>query len=439
MKNFSSYPECLEYLYGLQRFGIKFGFNNINYLLDKLGSPHNKFKSIHVAGTNGKGSTTTILGAILKAAGYKVGIYTSPHLVDYCERIIVDGKPIPQKKIVELTNQIINIIQDMPNADKTHPTYFEVTTAQAFQYFAESEVDFAIVEVGMGGRLDATNVINPLLSIITSIGLEHTEILGDTLYKIAGEKAGIIKHGIPVVTGVSDSESLEPIINKSAEKQSDIYILNKNFSYKIKSLELKGSSFDYFGIENNFNNLFVSLSGEHQIHNTALALAGIEILKKHKNISVDENIIRKGLNSVYWPGRLEIISESPYILLDGAHNPDGALTLKKNINKFFHNKKIYFIIGILKDKNREKILETLCPLAHEIILTTISYERASSPEELYEIAKKYSKNITLIPTVESSITYAKSRASKDDIICISGSLYILGEAIGILKQTKSAL
>ncbi len=438
MKEFNNYTECIDYLYSLQRFGIKFGLNNISILLNALDSPHNKFRSIHIAGTNGKGSVATILGSILKSYGHKVGIYTSPHLVDYCERITVNGITISHEKIIELTNEIVNIIQNTPDFKNAHPTYFEVTTAQAFKYFAEEKVDFAIIEVGMGGRLDATNVITPLLSIITSIGLEHTDILGDTIPKIAREKAGIIKQNIPVITGAS-SEALETINQIAQEKQAPLYVSGKNFHSEIKSIDIKGNCFNYYGINNTWKDLFVSLAGEHQINNACLSLAGIEILNQLKIISIEKENIYNGLKSAYWPGRMEVISSDPIILLDGAHNPDGARTLRYSLEKFFPNKRIYLIIGILKDKDREKILELLCPIAYEVILTTIAYERASDPGELYKIAIKYNKNIKIILNINESINHAKTLASRNDLICIAGSLYVIGEAISILRKNKSAL
>ncbi|MBI4650801.1 bifunctional folylpolyglutamate synthase/dihydrofolate synthase [Candidatus Desantisbacteria bacterium] len=434
MKKIHTYTECLDYLFGLQRFGIKFGLKNISYLLQVLDNPHHKFKSIHIAGTNGKGSTTAILGSILKAGGYKTGIYTSPHLVDFSERIGVDGIRIPQNKIIDLTNQLIDVIRQMPDIDKGHPTYFEITTALAFQYFAEKNIDIAVVEVGMGGRLDATNVIMPELSIITTIGLEHTEILGNSLSLIAREKAGIIKPYVPVITGVQNSEALDVIRQISQENNSQLFILDKNFSFKINTMDITGNTFDYYGISKSLNNLFIPLAGEHQIYNAVLAISGIEVLRMNKQIYLDDDKVYVGLKAARWAGRLEVVAKEPLILLDGAHNPDCAGVLRKSILKFFPGKHIYFIIGILNDKDRESILKLLCPLAYETILTTIQNDRASPPEELYTLAKKYCNNIKIIPTIAGSIEYARSCAALDDVICITGSLYVLGEALKELKD-----
>ncbi|MBI5208054.1 MAG: bifunctional folylpolyglutamate synthase/dihydrofolate synthase, partial [Candidatus Firestonebacteria bacterium] len=345
-----------------------------------------------------------------------------------------DGVKIKEEKVIELTNHIIDIIDKMPDKDETHPTYFEITTAIAFQYFSLQKLDFALIEVGMGGRLDATNVITPELCIITSIGLEHTDILGDTYSKIAMEKAGIIKPSIPVVTGVSVKEAQDVIINICKEKNAELFIYNRDFSSKINSLTIERSDFDYNGVNKHWKNLSISMIGEHQIFNSSLAICSIELLAQAKLIDLNDECIYKGLLNAYWTGRMELVSKNPYILLDGAHNPDGAEILNNNLKKYFSDKRIYMIIGIMKDKDKEKILKNLCQSAYEIILTTISYERASNPYELYTIAEKYSNNIKVFPTMTESINYARTKAGQNDLICISGSLFIVGEAISILKR-----
>lgn len=408
-----TYKQTINYLYGFERFGIQFGLERITYLLSLLDNPQDSFKSIHIAGTNGKGSTSSFIASILKEAGFKTGLYTSPHLVDFRERIQINGVLIPRKRLTWIVERLMPLIEETEGALQCAPTYFEVATAIAFEYFKQEKVDFACIEVGMGGRLDATNVINSVVSVITSIGFDHTKELGNTLGKIAYEKAGIIKENGILVCGVTDEEPLDVI----------------------KKMCLKNNARMYLG---NLSNYDISLLGEHQIRNASLAVAVCEILEKSPCVPLFQRgikgdlCIRNGLKNARWPGRFEVLRRRPTIILDGAHNPDGASELFKSLKKYFPNKKINFVFGILKDKDMFGIVKELVPLADKIIVSSPNCDRASSLDELAEIVRKFSKDVETVYPIRSAIKRMVKMVKNDEIICITGSLYTVGEARKIL-------
>jgi len=358
----------IDYLQSLEKFGMNLGLERITHLLEELGNPHLKFKSLHVTGTNGKGSTCAMIASILKEAGYTVGLYTSPHLFDWRERIKINGKDISEKDFEEGIKVVKKIARRVGQ-----PTVFEVLTAVAFWYFAKKKVDYAVIEVGLGGRLDATNIITPLVSVITNIDLEHTAILGKSLAKIAAEKAAIIKPGIPVVT---------------AEKKLEPLRVIKDYAQKKGSLLIKVES----GLKTN-------LFGEHQRINAACAVAAIRLAR----IKVSRKAIAQGLKKVNWPGRFQIASRSPLTILDGAHNPAGIQSLVRTLRSKFPGQKFTFIFGVQKDKDAKTMLKLLKPLAKKIIITTSSHKNAAkivegikaiAPQKALLLAKGENKVIT---------------------------------------------
>jgi len=391
----------VKYLESLEKFGINLGLDRINYLLEQLDNPHLKFKSIHVAGTNGKGSTCAMIASILKEAGYKVGLYTSPHLFKYNERIKINGKDISDKDFQEGLRLIQQIagkpatkrrgFQQPNHLSTQQPTVFEVLTALAFWYFAEKKVDYAVVEVGMGGRLDATNVITPLVSVITNVELEHTAILGNTLAKIAVEKGAIIKPGIPVVTAEKKSEPLRVLTHLAAKNDS-----------RLVAVGVIGEG------------LPSGLAGEYQKLNAACALAAI----KMANIKASKSEILAGLKKVSWPARFQIVTKKPLTIVDGAHNPAGAKVLKETLLEKYPGKKFIFIIGAQEDKDSPAILEELRPLAQEIIITRSSHHQARN-----SIAGK--KAIPLRDAL---------RSTKGEERVIAGSLYLAADALKLLDH-----
>lgn len=451
------YKEAIGYLYSLQKYGIKLGLSNILSLMDILGNPHKSFKSIHVAGTNGKGSTAAMIASILQATGLKVGLYTSPHLVSFTERIRVNGITIPEERVAYLTSTLNSQLSTLStqslsrDRNSISPTFFEFTTAMAFQYFAEEDVDIAVVEVGMGGRLDATNVITPMVSIITNISYDHQEFLGETLAEIAGEKAGIIKDGIPVVMADNLPEVVRIIEGRCKNMGSDLYIYGRDFRAEGSRLQtpmgrrsgsrldtelISGQVFDYYGMKKVFRDLEIPLLGRHQITNASLAIAVSEVISP--DIKIKEEAIRKGLEEVRWEARLEIIAKNPTIVLDGAHNVGAAYALRRTLEEVFlpEHERLFLIIGMMKDKDIRGFLRTLAPLAWEIIVTAVDYERAASPALLAAELDGYNSRVKTIEKVSDALEYVKSKACREDLICITGSLYITGEVKGIGRDVE---
>src|SRR3990172_1592591 len=422
------YQETLSYLFGLQKFGIKFGLSNISRLLELVGNPHKTLKTVHIAGTNGKGSTAATIASIMKEAGYKVGLYTSPHLIDFTERKKISGKEIEEGEVVRLTEYIRSKVQDSEFKDELERiTFFEFTTAMALIYFKEKEVDMAVMETGMGGRLDATNVIGLFVYVITNISVEHKEYLGDTIEAVASEKGGIIKDGVHILTGVDQPAAFQVIERICNEKRAPLYRLGRDFSFHRKGF----NNFSYNGINESFDLLTLNLRGGHQFQNASLAVAAVEMLK-NKGFLIPPEALIDGLGKVSWPGRLETISQSPMIILDGAHNPAGAEMLSRAIKEELEFNRLYLVLGIMADKEVEGIISPLAPLAHEIILSRPKYERASNPSDLLPLTRRYNVNCTAFNDLREAIDYAKSRAGNEDLIIISGSLFTVGEARGIL-------
>ncbi len=418
------YNQCLQSMFGLRRFGIKLGLDTILSILKGLDNPQNKFMSVHIAGTNGKGSIASALSSIFNQAGYCVGLYTSPHLVKFNERIRINDVPVSDMDVLHA----FEAVKDVYAGDR-EPTFFEYTTAMAFHEFARAKVDWAIVETGMGGRLDATNVLKPKLCIISNISLEHRQYLGNTIAEITAEKGGIIKQEIPVITGVSQKEAIEVLKNIAEKKEAPLFRLGEHFRVrKIKDRE----TFSYVGINSSWENMKAGLQGNHQIENAALTLAACEVLNCHyTNFNIEH--IKEGLLKTDWPGRMEVVSQTPYILLDGAHNLMAARKLAKFISENFTKNKTTLVIGILDDKPYKAMLKSLLPLCKRVILTKPAISRAMEPEILHKFAKDYAEDIKIIPSVKDAFFYAKESVSSDEAICVAGSLYVVGE----VKQALS--
>jgi len=419
-----SSSEPIEYLYGLERYGIVLGLERILYVLNSMGNPHHDIKAVHIAGTNGKGSTAAFIASVLTEAGYKVGLYTSPHLEEFPERIRIDGKNIPW---TELCSGIELIKEKIPQ--EGFLTFFEFTTILAFWYFHAHDVDIAVIETGMGGRLDATNVIVPLISIITNIFLDHEEFLGDSLEHIAREKGGIIKKGIPLVSGAKQLEIRQIFEKMCEQKNSPIY--RWDLDYKIFE---KGRTFDFIGPNIEIEDITLSLEGRYQRENASSAIMALELLKE-KGFSVEERHIVEGLKNTHWPGRMEIVLRSPLLIMDGAHNPDGAEALVLALKDFSY-RRLFLILGIMKDKNWRSILGKFQGLAHELIVSSPSMERAVPSQMLYDEARKMFRKVSRFDRLYEAIQYALDIAQEDDLICITGSLFTVGEARKILKELR---
>lgn len=411
----TGYRASLEYLYSLEKSGIVLGLDNISWLLGLLGNPEQSFSSIHVGGTNGKGSVVCMLSEILKTAGYRTGMYTSPHLVHFNERIQINDDNIQDEEVVELTDRMRSLAAQ--KEDLHSFSFFDFTTAMAYLYFKEKSVDWAVVEVGLGGRLDSTNAIHPAVSVITNVDMDHMEYLGDNIAQIAAEKAGIIKAGVPVVTGAS-GEALRVIREKAAGK-SKVLVLGQDFSLKKDD----DQCMSYYGLQRNLNGIHVGLRGDHQLGNAAIALCVAELLSQ-SGVSLPPEKIRSALSAAKWPGRLEIAAKNPTVLLDAAHNPHGASTLAAFLQAHFADRRIILVFGVMKDKNWRDMLHLLSPLADKIVLTKPAIERAAPPELLALSVP----GATVAADVKSALSVAKRDAGKEDLIVVTGSLYTIGEA-----------
>lgn len=436
MKN--NYKKAIEYIYNLNKYGIKLGLKNITCLLSLFDNPHLKTRVIHVAGTNGKGSTSAIIHSILQNAGYKVGLYTSPHLVSFQERMVINGEYITPDEVISLLEKLKPAIGKVARTEGCqHPTFFEVITTMAFLYFSEKKVDFAIMEVGLGGRLDATNVSQSLVSVITHIDFDHMDRLGNTLAEIAGEKGAIIKQNTPVVSADQFPDAQDVIKKIAREKKAPLYIYGEEIDATLISSQLKGNYFNYRGINNKIDNLFVPLAGDFQIENTSLAIATAELLHNIGFVITQDDIIR-GVASSKWPGRFEIVREKPLVILDGAHNPNGVEQFIKNLKKLVPDKKIIAVLGIFQDKDYITILKNIIPQVNQVILTMADNPRATPTAVLAEEVKHYIDDESIIETndVETAINKSFQIAREDDVICITGSLYTVGEAKAYFLEEK---
>ena len=411
----TGYPASLQYLYGLEKSGIVLGLDNISWLLGLLENPEQDFSSVHVGGTNGKGSVVSMLTEILKNTGYRTGMYTSPHLVDFTERIRVNGEHIGDQEVVELTDRIRGLASQ--SKDPHQFSFFDFTTAMAFLYFKEKMVDWAVVEVGMGGRLDSTNAIHPTVSIITNVAMDHREYLGENIREIAAEKAGIIKEGVPVVTGAS-GEALQVIKEKAGDK-SRVFVLGQDFSYEKRD----DQCMSYHGLHWELEGVAIGLPGDHQLSNAAIALCAAELLSR-SGTDLPQDAIRAALSAVEWPGRLEMAAQNPPVLLDAAHNPHGAQSLAAFLKTHYADKRIILVFGVMMDKDWKEILNLLSPLASHIILTRPAIERAAPPELLALSVP----GATVAGDVKNALSMARKRAVEGDIIVVTGSLYTVGEA-----------
>ncbi|MDX9715228.1 MAG: folylpolyglutamate synthase/dihydrofolate synthase family protein [Dissulfurispiraceae bacterium] len=427
-----NYNESISFLYGLQKHGIKLGLERIRKILDTLGNPHQQFSSIHIAGTNGKGSTAAACECILRSHGLKTGLFTSPHLISFTERIRINGIEITETDVIRLTSYIR---AETDNICQKHgqPTFFEFVTAMAFCYFAEQGIDWAVVETGMGGRLDATNVLIPAVSVITPVSLDHREFLGSTLKEIASEKAGIIKQGVPVVSALQKKEAADLLLSTAKRAGSEAYFYDVDFSVSNIKTDALGSTFDYTDGDIFINNIHLPLPGRYQTQNSAAAVKAALLALGNNRLSLENTAA--GLNRIKWPGRLEMISDNPAFLLDAAHNPDAANALAEYLKSNYADRSIIFIIGMMADKDITQTIMQLLPLSSKTIFTRPPTERAASAQSLSDAALDLGyENTCTTDTIQAAIDLAYAISAElsvtekpDPLIVATGSFYTIGE------------
>lgn len=448
-----AYREALDYLYSFIDYSLtrnlrnapeKFDLGRMEALLAALGNPHRTYPAVHIAGTKGKGSVAAMTAAALQAAGYRVGLYTSPHLQDFAERICLDGQPIPHGALAEVVNHLKPHVARIPRL-----TTFELTTASAFLYFAWQKVDVAVVEVGLGGRLDATNVLLPEVSVITSISYDHTAILGHTLAAIAREKAGIVKPGVPVVLAPQAPEAREVILRIAEERHAPLIEVGRDYHYAPLARGLDGQTVlvwpeqDREGVEAFIRSggiaewepvrLRIPLLGPHQVVNAATAYAALQVLRG-RGLALDEQALREGMAHTHWPARFEVLQRRPPVVVDGAHNPAAARQVRLTVDEYFPQWPVVLVFGASADKDIPGMLAELLPRAREVILTQSVHPRAADPEHLLEMARPYGKPARVVAAVPEALEEAIRRAAGEAMVLVTGSLFVAAAARAVWRE-----
>ncbi len=426
------YKHAAQYLERLHGTGINLRLDNIIHLLDKLGNPQRGIKCLHVAGTNGKGSVCAMIASILRKEGFRTGLYTSPHMECFRERIQVNNKLISERELASLVAELKSFIEEMEKKPIGEPSFFEAVTALAFLYFSRMRVDYAVIETGLGGRLDATNVINPLVSVITNVSMDHSEYLGRSIEEIAFEKAAIIKENSILVTAADDRRVLDVLLLECRRKNARVVLIPKTSILRLYS-NTQGSEFDYRGIYGIHRSLFIPLLGEHQLINAATAISSIELLRDY-GVRVSGDAIREGLSQVKWPGRLEILGKKPLIVLDGAHNASGFKQLKKSLTELFTYKRLYLVTAISSRKDYGGMISEIASSVDLAVVTRLRDKEYVDPELLAGEFGRYGGGAVKVGDIPDALDYVLSRAEEDDLVCVAGSLYAVAEARRYLRE-----
>ncbi len=431
------YAESLQYLANLTTFGINFGLGRIEELLKRLGNPEKVLRIVHVGGTNGKGSTSVMIARILREAGYKVGVFTSPHMHDYRERMVINGQMIPKENVIQVIKRVRPFLENMVAEGFEHPTEFEVSTALALLYFQEESVDYAVIEVGLGGAIDSTNVVTPLVSVITNVGMDHMDYLGSDVVSIAKVKAGIIKPQSVVVTASEDPDVITVLREQAKAINVPLWLVGEDVHWESKwSGELE-QEFDHVGLHSTYLKLRLRLMGLHQLRNAATAITVCEVLQSEYNVKIPREAFYAGLREVEWVGRLELLSLKPKILLDGAHNVDGARALAQAL-PLYERERLILCLGMLADKEREKVVDMLVPLADELIITRPNSPRAGDWRALGKLAERHGRPVTCLEDPKEAVIFALGRLGEKDMLCVTGSIYMLADARqALIDQLKS--
>jgi len=431
---FQTYEEAVDWINGLVAFGIRPGMERIQQLMERLGHPERRLKFIHVAGTNGKGSTCAFLTKTLLQGGFSVGTYTSPYITKFTNRFQYNGEDIPEETLLALANRLQPLVEEIAQSGLGSPTMFEVSTALAILYYAEvSYPDVVVWETGLGGRLDVTNIVHPIISVITNIGMDHTDVLGDTIEEIATEKAGIIKPGVPVVSTVTQPEAIAILKETVERNRTTLYLAGEQFTYERLRSDEEGQTFHFQGPFRSMD-IDISMQGEHQCANAALSMMTLEVLRQYMAFIVEDDDLRRGFKETFWAGRLELVQSSPRIVLDGAHNPEGAEALAKSLQQIYKYRKLNLMMGMLANKHHDSYLQHILPIVDTLILTEPDFRKKLDAKALGDIVEQvreqYAKRtlqIIIEPNWKNALEELKSRTEAEDLGVVSGTLYLIAD------------
>lgn len=433
--SFQHYEEALNWIIGLVPFGIRPGLERMELMLEKLNHPERRLKFIHVAGTNGKGSTCAFLSKALNKLGYDVGTFTSPYIERFTNRIQYNGQDIPEDELLKLANLLKPVVDEVAQSELGSPTMFEVSTLLAILYFSKVTFpDYVVWETGLGGRLDSTNVVTPVVTVITNVGHDHMDILGSSIEQIAAEKAGIIKNGVPVICTAELPEALDVIKRTAHERKATLYVLGEQFDFKRLSFQENLQTFDFIGPFRSYQNAKISMNGLHQLKNVSAVLMTIEVLRQYYALIVEEDdLLYEALQAVKWPGRLELVSIEPRILLDGAHNPEGAEALALSLKETYEYKKLHFMIGMLSTKYHQGYFRHILPMIDTLIITEPDYAKKEDAHRLADKVRELmtemdlNVDVTVEPNWKTALRMLADRTEQDDMAVVSGTLYLISD------------
>jgi dihydrofolate synthase / folylpolyglutamate synthase len=447
---FQTAEEAMAWITGLTSFGIRPGLERIGKLMERFDHPERRLKFIHVAGTNGKGSVCAYLTSVLRKAGYDVGTFTSPYLTSYSNRLQYNGQDIDDEVLVKLANRLKPVADELAHSEYGSATMFEVTTALALLYYGtEVYPDYVVWETGLGGRLDVTNMVTPVVSVITNVGHDHMDVLGPTLVDITREKAGIIKAGVPVVSAVSQPEAADIIRQTAADKKASVYMLNGQFTYETLSAREGEQKFSFQGPFRRMESLTVTLNGAHQVANAAVAVMTLEVLRQYYALIVDDEDLGAGLAATEWPGRLEMVSQEPRILIDGAHNPEGMEALAAALREIYKYEKLNVMIAMMPNKNHEQSLRHILPMVDTLIVTEPDFHKKMNAADLAAVANRLRselgrpRNVIVEPDWRRALELLRessepSSRSENTLSVVTGTLYLIADVRSwLLHGTKS--
>lgn len=431
-----SYREAVDWITGLIPFGIRPGLERIEKLMELLDNPHRRLKFIHIAGTNGKGSTCAYLTSVLLKSGYDVGTFTSPYITKFTNRFQYNGIDIDEETLLRLANELKPQVEAIAETELGSPTMFEVSTALAVLFYAKvTYPDYVVWETGLGGRLDVTNIVQPVVTVITNIGHDHMDRLGDTIAAVASEKAGIIKAGIPVISAVEQPDAVEVIKRTAAEKKSTLYLLGEQFHIEALSVKENEQTFRFHNLFRSIESLTITLNGAHQRTNAAVAVMTLEVLRQYNALVVEDDALAEGLHAAAWPGRLEMVSQQPRILIDGAHNPEGAETLAEALKNTYKYDRLHLMMGMLENKNHQDVLKHILPIVDTLIVTEPDFRMKKEARALADLVleikqqhpDQYAFELVVEQNWQTALQKLQQLTGETDLGVVTGTLYLIAD------------